>query len=170
MNRKIIATGVVLVAVSFFAVGGIMAQPDDSEMAEQAQTEQQAETTKTSFVEILAGKLGLEVEALQQTVDEARTEFQAQFPERAERANRRAQGDDEAEGKDQFQGRGPNAQGRNGGPGARNDGGPAGNFFQNQAGQMMRNSGVEELHIHYHFEGDGGPNFGQGQNRGPGGR
>jgi outer membrane murein-binding lipoprotein Lpp len=172
MNRKILVSGAVLLVVSFFAVGGIMAQTEDPETEQAPQTEQQFEMEKKSYVEILATKLGLEVAALEQTVEEARAEFQAQFPERADRANQRMQTDREAQGDPRFQGRGPNNQGRKGRSGARNQSGPADNFFRNQGGQKLRNSGVEELHIHYHYEGNGDSEFGQGQNRGagPGGR
>lgn len=177
MNKKILISGVALLALSVFAIGGIMAQPEEPETEQPAgQVEQQVE--RSSFVEILAMKLGIEVEALEQAMEEAREEFQAQLPERGERPGRgdraergerpnlRSQGEGEAA--PEFEGRGPGAKGGNGGPGGRGQGGSFEQFFKGRGAQMLRNSGVEELHIHFHYEGGGGLDFGPDQFRGSG--
>ena len=116
MTRKILSGGlVVLVGAAIVFTAWAQAPPENTDAEQPAEQQEQMKPERTPFHEILAEKLGVDVETLQTAMEEAKEEFKAQLPERAQREfQNRGQGQQQ-----RFQGGAKQKMGQfQGGPGA----------------------------------------------------
>ena len=142
MTKKILSGGMVLlVGVALVFTVWAQTPPENTEETQPTEQQESMQSERIPFHQILAEKLGIDVETLQSAMEEAKDEFQAQLPERAQR---------------QFQNRGAGNAKENfqGGPGQRQgrfqgQGGPGANF--GGRGSVMGKTTV--IHEYYHTGG-----------------
>jgi len=144
MTRKILAFGAVILLGGVIAFTAFAQQnPADTTTQEEpvVQEEQAVDAEPVPFHEILAEKLGIDVETLETAMEEAKAEFQAQLPERAQRFQERRQ--------DQQNQQSQLPQGRfNQGQGFRQGGPHQGGFSQQFGGPGMVKTTI--THEFYH--------------------